>query len=96
VSYEALGALAILLGFVVAVAFIGLWVWSIVDAARRPEAEWRAAGQSKPLWLGIIIGVGVLGCGSFGWVGSLLYLLVAVPPLRRARAAQPPAVGYYG
>lgn len=96
-SYDALGALFILLGFAIALAILGLWIWCIVDAARRPDAEWSAAGQSKGLWLAIIIGVGVLGCGSFGWVGSLLYVLIPLPALRSARATPPPpsAVGYY-
>ena len=51
----------ILLGLGIAVASLGFWIWSIVDAARRPDQQWTAAGQSKGLWLGIIIGAGVTG-----------------------------------
>jgi hypothetical protein len=97
VSADALGGLFILLGFVLAIAFLALWVWGIIDAARRPGHQWAAAGQSKALWLGIIVGLGlVLGCGSLGWVGSLLYAFIARPALERAKSAptELPASGY--
>jgi hypothetical protein len=82
-----LGPIFILLGFGIALAFFGFWVWSIVDAARRPDDQWAAAGQSKPLWLVIIVAVGVLGCGALAWVGSLLYVLIPRPALKRVEAS---------
>jgi hypothetical protein len=84
----------ILFGLGIAAVSLGFWIWSIVDAARRPDEQWTAAGQSKALWLGIIIGTGVIGCLSFGWVGALLYLLIPRPALQRTPAS-PPAPGYY-
>ncbi|HEX6876997.1 MAG TPA: hypothetical protein VF165_15160 [Nocardioidaceae bacterium] len=96
-SADALGGLFILLGFVLAIAFLAVWAWGIIDAASRPQQQWAAAGQSKALWLGLIVGLGaVLGCGTLGWVGSLLYALIARPALKRAQSAPPvlPASGY--
>jgi hypothetical protein len=84
---EALGALAILFGFGLALGVMAFVIWAIVDAARYTSEEWRRAGQSKPLWLAIVIGVGVIGCGGFGWVGALLYVLIPRPALRRTRSA---------
>ena len=90
-SYEALGALAILLGFVLFVAGLALWLWAVVDAVRRPEAQWAAAGQSKALWLVVLV-VSLL-VGGLAWIGALLYLLVARPALTRAERAR---AGRYG
>ena len=87
---EALGALAILFGFGLALAVIGFVVWAVIDAARYTGDQWRQAGQSKALWLTIIIGIAVIGCGGFSWTGALLYLLVARPALRRTRLASLP------
>jgi hypothetical protein len=89
VTSELLGPLAILFGFGVAIGVLVLWIWSIVDAAGRPSSQWALAGQSKALWLVVIVGVGVFGCVTFGWLGSLLYILVARPALKRAAAARP-------
>lgn len=36
---------------VVFVALFALWIWGIVDAARRTEADFVAAGSSKTLWI---------------------------------------------
>jgi hypothetical protein len=96
VSADALGGLFILLGFGLAVAMLVFWVWGIVDAARRPDAQWQAAGHSKALWLGVIVGTGLLGCFTFGWLGSLLYILIPRPALQRALFTPPlpPAPGY--
>lgn len=80
---EALGALFIMLGFVLFLAAAALWIWTVVDAARTPTARWHAARQSKPLWLVVLAGSMMLG---FAVVGSLLYLLVARPRLRAVTA----------
>ncbi|MGN6089217.1 MAG: PLDc N-terminal domain-containing protein [Actinomycetes bacterium] len=71
---EALGALFILLGFGIGVGMLVLWVWSLVDALRTPDARWRMAGQSKLLWVLLIVFLHVLG--------SVLYALIARPALR--------------
>lgn len=84
---EALGALFILLGFVLFLAAVALWVWTLLDAARTPNEHWESAGQSKPLWLVVLVAAVPLGVAV---VGSLLYLLIPRPRLRMARALPPP------
>jgi magnesium-transporting ATPase (P-type) len=54
----------IVLGILAVFVLIGLvafvfWVWGIVDAAKRPEAEWARIGQSKALWLVLMVIVGI-------------------------------------
>jgi hypothetical protein len=91
---EALGALAILAGFGLALVGIAAVVWAIVDAARFSDDQWRQAGQSKVLWLLVIVGVGIIGCLGFGWIGALLYAVIARPALKRARPATWPYAGH--
>lgn len=86
---EALGALAILLGFGLALVGLAAVVWAVVDAARHSDDQWRQAGQSKVWWLVIIVAAGVIGCGGFGWIGALLYAVIARPALRRTRSIGP-------
>jgi hypothetical protein len=57
----------------------GLWVWSLVDALRIRDQVWDAAGQNKVLWVLLIVLLGLLG--------SVLYLFIPKPALRRASAA---------
>jgi hypothetical protein len=71
-------------GFVLPVLLMGLaaavlWIWSLVDALCIPDRQWTGAGQSKVLWVLVIVLVGLLG--------SLLYLVIARPALSRARLA---------
>ena len=78
---DALGALFILFGFLLWLAIAVLWVWNLVEVLVTPQARWEAAGQSKGLWFGVLVGSLLVGLAV---VGSLLYLLVARPRLRRA------------
>ena len=93
--------LAILVGFVLALGLLAFTLWALIEAIGRPAEQWAAAGQSKALWLGVIVGVAILGFGGLGWVGALLYALIARPALKRAAGtaqppAQPPAGPYAG
>ena len=54
-----------------------IFVWALVDALRRSDAEWEAAGQSKVLWA-ILIAV-------LGFLGAALYFFIPRPDLERAR-----------
>jgi len=68
----------LLLVFVVfGIAGFAFWVWSLVDAIQRPDAEWELAGQSKLVWILALIFVGI--------IGSFIYLLVARPALEEAK-----------
>lgn len=77
---EALGALFILFGFALWLAIAVLWVWNLVEVLVTPGERWDLAGQNKTVWLGVLIGSLLVGLAV---VGSVLYLLVARPRLRR-------------
>lgn len=57
------------------IAGLGLWLWSLVDALRIKDQIWDAAGQNKLVWTFVIILLNLLG--------SILYVALARPPLRR-------------
>ena len=50
----------------------GLSIWAVVDAATRPDNAWIAAGQSKVLWIVLIIGLTIFT--PFGFVVAIVYL----------------------
>ncbi|MCP4226106.1 MAG: hypothetical protein GY773_22445, partial [Actinomycetia bacterium] len=56
----ALGLFFLLFG-VVALGGLAFWVWSLVDAIQRPDAEWEQAGQNKLIWILVLIFVGFIG-----------------------------------
>ena len=62
--------------FLIYAAIVVYWIWSIVDVVKRPDNEWRAAGQSKVLWLVLIILLGILG--------SVIYHVLIRRSLRNA------------
>jgi len=51
-----------------------LWIWSLVDALRRSDSEWEQAGQNKLVWTLVLV--------FTGFVGAVIYLLVARPRLK--------------
>jgi hypothetical protein len=61
------------------VACVALWIWSLVDALRFADREWAAAGQTKVLWVVLIVFLGL--------IGSLLYVRLARPALAAVRTA---------
>lgn len=70
-----------LLYIVIALAFLGLYLFALIDAIRTPEAVWREAGRNKTLW------VVVLALGSCA--ASLVYLLMTRRVLRDAAQDMP-------
>lgn len=62
---------------VVLVLLFGLWLWALVDALRFDDEVWRAARQTKPLMVALIV--------VLGFLGALLYAAIARPALSRAR-----------
>jgi len=72
----AIGLLFLLIALAGLAGFV-FWVWSLVDAIQRPDADWEQAGQSKLVWILVLIFV--------GFIGSIIYLLVARPPLEEVK-----------
>ncbi|MDQ2727798.1 MAG: DUF2510 domain-containing protein [Actinomycetota bacterium] len=72
-------------GVVLLLAALGLSVFGIVDAARRSQAAWDRAGQSKVLWIVLLV-VSIILDFIFltGLIISILYLVVARSRLGRA------------
>jgi hypothetical protein len=71
-------AVLVLVFVLVGLAGTVFWIWSLVDLLRRPDQQYAAAGQTKVVWLLVVL----LG----HVIGSLIYLLVARPSLDRAAA----------
>ncbi|NNL68475.1 MAG: hypothetical protein HKO70_00760, partial [Acidimicrobiia bacterium] len=69
--------LVVLLILIFGVGGFVLWIWSIIDAVQRPDAQWERAGQTKLVWILILI--------FLGFLGSLIYLFAARPQLEAAR-----------
>ena len=62
---------------------LALPVWAIVDALRASEAQWDAVGQSRLVWVAVIL-VGAVCGGFFGVVLAAVYLLTVRPKLAAA------------
>lgn len=58
---------------------------ALIDLVKRPAQQWSASGHSQIVWALIVVFVGFLG--------PLLYLVVARPALERARNASITATG---
>jgi hypothetical protein len=52
---------------VIVVALLGLFLWALIDAVSRPEEQWRSAGESKWVWIILIL--------VLQFIGPLAYLL---------------------
>ena len=63
----------------VAAVLTVLWVWMLVDALVRPSATWRRADRSQLVWILVLV--------FLGWLGALLYVVLARPSLRGATRA---------
>jgi hypothetical protein len=72
----ALGLFVLLFAVGGLAAFV-FWVWSLVDAIQRPDGDWEQAGQTKLVWILVIVFTGALG--------SFIYLLVARPALEEVK-----------
>lgn len=60
-------------------ATLVLPILALIDAARRPQAQWQAAGQRQAVWI-ILNAVAVVLCG-LGWIIAAVYLLLIRPKL---------------
>lgn len=77
--------LIILAVLVLNVAAIGIPVWAAVDAGRRPDAAWAAAGQNKTLWIVLPL-VGIVLCG-LGVIAAIVYFAAIRPKVAEAEQA---------
>ena len=67
--------------FLVLALGLGVFVWWLVvliEALKTPETQWKDAGQDRLLWVLLMVFLGV--------IGTLSYVIVARPRLRRASA----------
>ena len=62
----------------VSLAGLVLLVLALIDLVKRPSEEWTASGHNQLLWGVIIVFV--------GFIGPLLYLLIARPALEAVRS----------
>jgi Phospholipase_D-nuclease N-terminal len=62
----------------VGLVLTAIWIWSLVDALQVSDQRWVEAGQDKVLWVILIAILGILG--------SLLYVVIPRPALRRRGA----------
>ena len=67
-----------LLILLVLLAVFGACVFTVIDVARRPEADFAAVGQNRTLWL--IVGILSLFVPCV-WLGSVYSLLGVRPKL---------------
>lgn len=67
---------ALLLPLVALVFLAGFafWLWMLIDALRRPTAEWEAADQNQIVHIVVIV--------VLGFIGAIVYALVARPRLQ--------------
>lgn len=61
---------------VVAMVMTAFWLVALVDALRIPDGTWQRAGQSKLVWVLVVVLLHLLG--------AILYAVMARPALRRA------------
>ena len=64
--------------FVFVLIITVLPIWGIIDAAIRPDTAWRAAQQSKVVWVLVQIVLWTLG--------AIIYFLIIRPKLKRVSA----------
>lgn len=62
-----------IVGLLPFILWIGIWVWALFDAGSYPEEIWRRAGESKTMWILLIL--------VLQFFGTLFYLLRVRPKL---------------
>ena len=81
-----IGALELLV-MLVGLATIGLLVLALIDLVKRPPEVWEESGHNQLVWALVVIFV--------GFIGPVLYLLVARPALDAAAVWRGPIHGRY-
>jgi hypothetical protein len=67
---------------------LGFPVWAVADAVRASDRQWEAIGQSRRVWLVLLVVLTVAAL-PIGFVLSAVYLLTVRPKL--ATASRPAA-----
>jgi hypothetical protein len=65
------------------VVFLGVAIWTVVDANKYSDATWKAAGQNKILWIALPLVLAVC-CGCLTLIPVLIYFLSIKPKLDQA------------
>jgi hypothetical protein len=89
-----LGFLIVSLAFVASVIIFVFCAWTFIDAVKRPDHEWLAAGQNKVVWLVVLGGSWLIGLSL---LAALVYWFWPRRALVRAQgghADTPPPLGY--
>jgi hypothetical protein len=71
------------LWFVVAAGGFAVWLWGLIDAARRPDWAYRWSGSDKTLWV-VLIAV-------LGFIPAIIYLVGIRPKVQAAELGAGPA-----
>jgi hypothetical protein len=55
-------------------------IWGIIDAAQRPDSQWKGVGASRTMWI-VLMAVFLFLCAPIGAVISIYYLVSLRPRL---------------
>jgi uncharacterized membrane protein YqaE (UPF0057 family) len=67
-------ALLLPVAAIVLLAGFAFWLYMLIDALRRPAAEWEAADQNQVVHIVVIV--------VLGFIGAIVYAVVARPRLQ--------------
>ncbi len=81
---------------IVAIGSLVMLVVALVDIVRRPEWQWKLAGQEKVLWILLVILVNVLAIPSLIYWFTVRKKLIAVQQAADSGAYGPGRVTYAG
>ena len=65
--------------FALCIGGFGVWLWALIDAARRPDWAYAASYSSKTMWI-VLIAV-------LGFIPAIIYLLAIRPKVQAAEGA---------
>jgi hypothetical protein len=55
-------------------------IWGIIDAAQRPDSQWKEVGASRTMWI-VLMAVFLFLCAPIGAAISIYYLVSLRPRL---------------
>jgi len=90
--------IALLVGAYIVVIFgsLAFMIVALVDIVRRPDWQWKLAGQEKVLWIILVLVVNFLAIPSFIYWFSIRKKLLAVESAAAAGAYGPGRMGFSG